>query len=440
MNGAYQMDGAGGRNGDDRLEHDLRAWLRGFDPGELPMVARVRLDADLRAAATERSPRPRWLGAVQPVVAAVVLVLVALAAATVIGGSHSAASIIGAPTITDPISVVTPGDETGIPGPDYSAGLVLVALSALAGGLILVPKVRATFVRVAFPASAESRDDVLPIPRSWRSVSPLVWILGALAIVVAVAWFADQIGVINSGPVADPPNRIAVMIRIALQVPVLVLGSVAVPLRYRLTSPWTRLLMAGMSMSLVIQSLSLLATVVNLQSTYLWLIFLSLSSLQLFAIAGGLAARSGVVSKPPLALAASAIGLVFAASFASMLYEHAPYGLDRIDGLAEQALTWLLSVVWLITFWIGWANRDGDRSGRSWRLVAIAGAFAVASSIPQLVEPVMFWIGPPVLPDWPRYALQWSREYAALGGSVALIAALLLGIGPSPSREDPREP
>ena len=447
---------AGGSGG--LMEAELSNWLRGLEPGGTPISLRLQTLADLRRDAARPRPRFGWaMSAVSSaaslgtVVAAAGFMLLALVLVAGLGHTTgSAGGVVSAPGAGQP---ATPPMDTYGPGmnPLFIIGLPLATLIAAAS--VLWPALRRSLARLAFGTSPTTPAAPLPLPRNLRSISRLAWVLGAVAVALAL-WleFGNDFG---AEPAAYRFNNLIAPI-------ILVPFWVAVAVRYPMTDRSARLILASTIISITIDLLLVSITLLNPAAIYpYWLdLITALNAACVVLLAAGVAGRSGGVRRPRLALAVVAVGasFVMAATFFFWV------GFDWRDpstvsyAIFQVADAWFIKIAWLAMAWVGWtaARRPGAHWG--WWLVCAAGVLTLLAGLPQYLLQVysyfaatpidLFVVDTPVAAQasdqsrvlsWASWGATWWSVVLGLLAMASSAAALLSGLrpAPDPARTDP---
>jgi hypothetical protein len=449
-----QMDRA------DRMEAELTKWLGGLEPTGTPISLRFRTFADLRAEAALPRPRIPWLRSALSTMASLgsvvagagLLVLFAVIGATAQPGSAAGAYGPG-------LSGVGPGSASPFGG-DYNYGpgpvaiLMLLAASTLAGCIVLIPRLRRVVGRIAFGKSAAAPIAPLPYRRSWRSVTPIAWILVALAVGLTVESIRSLM----------TSQHDSFMLVLALDGMAAQTIALSIPLtvawRYPLRDRSARLLLLG---ALAACADVLLFVAFHLAGGFpswsewftLWpLVYI----LGFAALAAGMAGRAGAVRRPPRQLAALGVGATF--MYATITLFMSGFGDGDFHYLLPNLLgslsIWIVQTSWVAIMWVGIAAWRRGRTHWGWKLVLAAGAMhllALApnfiSSLHQLLDPSSSSIG--ILGGWGvvTYAYPgggdvmlapefWWQMVTNSASQIALLVALLIGLRPPATK--PVEP
>lgn len=427
MNGAYPI---GGRSGGDRLEAELRVWLRNFDPGELPIDARIRAYRGLETASW--SPQRVWMRYAKLGLAATSFAIIGLAVLFALWvGSRVGSPPVGALPISRDITPFTP-DFTS-PGPDLFPQFLLVAIGVIAGIVSALPIVHrgvGWLVRAKAPAPLSYP---LPLPRNWHSVSPLAWVLAIGATALAIGNLVSLPGYMATlsaevGPI-DPAYQARLIVSETLGGVGLVLVSIAAPLRYRLKDLSDRLLLGGMLAPIVERLLVQVVIWLNLVwSPGLGLAITLLSAATPLLTALGLAKLVGPIRHPNTALAALGVAAAFAFGFEATAYIPA--------ALPDNAFLFGINSVglvgWLALLWIGWSSLRNSSRRWPWWLLVIAGASALLALLPNMAEDQLavwsIW-----LPDWFAALTQWWSYVMRPLSLLCLGLAVLGGLVPAGS-------
>jgi hypothetical protein len=175
------------------------------------------------------------------------------------------------------------------------------------------------------------------------------------------------------------------------------------------------------------------------------------------ALAAGIASRQGSVRLPPLRLTAVVVGATFAMTTSVMFLNYYLHFLPLFPFLLEEVLAtlaeWTSRVAWLAILWLGISAWTRGRGQLGWKLVLLAGALNLASHMPgdvsllfhqfvPIVSPVSMRgpldttiaFSPALLFDSPESLWQvFWQVVTAIGSSVALLLALVVGLRPVPS-------
>lgn len=448
-----------GRGGDERrpqMEGELSAWLHGFEPTGTPIAVRLRTYADLREEAARPRPRLPWLmpalssmASLGSVVAgAGLLVLLAII------GASAQPSGAGAGSLGSGVSGVGPTPQSPLGG-DYSYGpdpigiLMLVVCSVLAGCTVLIPRVRRLVGRIALAGGKTAPLAPLPLRRSWRSIPFIVWPLGALAVGMTL-WGCR--GFLNSEPSLYVLSLGSVIVGIAA-----IFTPFVVAWRYPLRDLSARLLLfsalASIAGTLFYVALEILG-VTSWDNEWLLICLGVVWAFAAIALAAGLARRSGSVRRPPLRLAAVAVGAAFLLSTAFLFFNE--LGGDQqlrylLESVANYLEIWVVMVAWLAILWVGFSAWRRDHSSWGWKLLLAAGALHLLAGLPNDLEQIYYYLVPDanqfgafggwmgtmwiatsqgtmmVLPEF------WWQMIAMSASQIALLLALISGLRPVPS-------
>jgi hypothetical protein len=437
----------------DRMEAELSGWLRGLEPSGTPVALRVRTFADLRDEAERPLPRFVWL---RPTLSAVAsLGAVALAAGAIMVLSvilGSAGHGVGGPgqgAPVDPGVPVYPSDDGGQIGPWYTAptqnpvALLFYLLAiCIAGGAALLPRVQRTVGRLVSAGDGTVPLAPLLVPRSVSSVPRLVWLMGAAAIAIGALVLLNYR--LNY---TQPPGYTTLdfVMDIYPQLGGLLFAFV-IALRYPMADRASRFLLLGALASMLVGVLFVVEVLVFRWTMIAWPWTLSLAfmfdALNLVgaATAIGVAGRAGSLRKPPLWLAAAALGAAFAICNASLFlnwFQYDNFSLDLgtlVPSVTNNLSLWIASVATAGTLWVGicmWRHNGGSWA---WKLILVSGLFGVASSLTfglvflsqtGIIDPAFF-----------TSLAEWLNVLGSIG-MTALLLALAIGLRPVPPASDP---
>jgi hypothetical protein len=441
-----------GRKADEshaRIEAGLAKWLHGLEPAELPIALRLRTFADLREeAARPRRPLSWMLPALSSIAAlgAVVLgagliMLLVVAGATL---DHTA----GGPGPVAP-SGQPPLGQTITSGPNLPALLVILVASGLAGLSLLAKPTRGFAGRMVFGKGEIAPAAVLPLRRPWRSIRRLTWALGALTVVtiaLSAREFIRAFGFV-------PPEGAYVVASSTPGWLILSFCSQVIAAPLALVVAWRYPRNDRASRWLLVGAIALLVDELLMLSMYevLWwlggpwtsfLVTSTVSTVGILALTVGLAGRSGSLPRPPIRLAAAAVGTAFFAATFSMAYSWLNGATvndqDQLEWVAICLMNWLALVAWLSILWVGiWAVRR-SRSG-AWALLLGTGLLQLSSS--AVAGLLQVWTELNRAADgaggyW-NLAMWWTQVATCLGAA-ALFGALLVGLRPVPRGGEPR--
>jgi hypothetical protein len=448
------------------MEIELTNWLRGLEPGGTPISLRFQAFADLREEAAR--PRPRFArpmaalssaASLGTVVAGAGLMLLALVLVAGLGHTTGVAGgVASVPGVGQPAT--PPMDANGQPGmnPLFIIGLPLATLIAAAS--VLWPALRRSLARLAFGTSPTTPAAPLPLPRNLRSISRLAWVLGAVAVAVALWAESGTVFSAQAAAYAEPAAyRLSNLIAPILLVPCWV----AVAVRYPMTDRSARLILASTIISITIDVLLVSITLVNPAALYpYWLeLITALNAAGVVLLAAGVAGRSGGVRRPRLALAAVAVGASFVMAATFFFW----FGFDWRDpstvsyAIVQVAEAWFINIAWLAMAWVGWtsARRPGAHWG--WWLVCAAGVLPLLAELPQYLLQVysylaatpidLSFVDTPVaaqatapvaaqasdqarLLSWASWGATWWSVVLGLLAMASRAAALLSGLRPAP--------
>ena len=448
----HQMDRA------DRMETELTKWLGGFEPTGTPIALRFRTFADLREDAARPLPRFPWLRSAlsttsslgSVVAGAGLLVLVAFIGATAQPGAAVAGSM-GSGVAGSGLGL---GSDISVDytwGPDPFSLLMLMVWSCVASCTVVIPLVRRLVGRIAFGKSAASPREPLPFRRSWRSVTPIAWILGAIAIGL-IAWsFREFL-------TARLDTSWFVMSADALITGTTVLLlPVAVAWRYQLRDRSARLLLIGIIASIsnllyewLLYVLGIMPSYSQLMHELMIAVWALVAIITAVAPAAGIAGRAGTVRRPPFGLAALVIGATFMYAMVSLFIYPTTFGDPRylLEDLFGYLSSWVTQAGWAAIVWVGIAAWRRGRGSWGWKLVLASGILHFLALAPtfiwwilQVLDPSSF--GFSILGGWGFVtvsggagptatidpALRWQM-ITSDGCQIALLVALLIGLRP----------
>jgi hypothetical protein len=168
------------------------------------------------------------------------------------------------------------------------------------------------------------------------------------------------------------------------------------------------------------------------------------------ALAAGLAGRSGSVRRPPLWLAALAVGAAFCVATTNLFLNGlgwTPLPSYLLNGIGGSLTNLVTQVAWLSIAWVGWSASRRDRGSWAWKLVFAAGALHVLAGLPTYLIHTYSYIVPTQVgasSDITTVAggtmylsldMWWSMVAGATAAG-ALLLALLGGLQPSEHRDD----
>jgi hypothetical protein len=394
-----------------RLETELPLWLRGFEAGPMPVAARLRISADLRAQ-TSRPARP-WtrLPRLVSTVASVALVLAWAVLFLILVTSMGTASYgPGGPTGPEPI-VNPPNPDLSSPGflaDPLALALILVA-SALAGAGSTLRLVRHAASRLVGARKAVAAPPI-PLRRRLRSLPLLALVLAMLPVMNVVLQ-----------PYPNHPLMPAYSISMFLPSAL----ACAIAFRYPAGDRSVRwLLVGGFSVGLA----QAVFGVAN------W----TLGAIGWLALAVGLAARAGVAIRPRWFCIAAAVGVVLyvqADAVINMAASYSPVDYVLPALLYQAATECLISFAWMAIIWTAFTclRRGG---GPAWVLIMAAAGGLLGL---QLYQALGWNIGLTLwLMDWMDHETLMNAllavEWLSFG---ALLAALLIGLRPAASEGAP---
>jgi fumarate reductase subunit D len=388
MNDAYGIDRAGRP---DRLERELRAWLREFDPGEIPPAQRVAVFAGLGARSSDRSwARVRLAVRITSIATSLVLGGVIVAAWRAL--DMSAGVVMPGAQLTP--SIPTMPQIDGSPATRYDAVvLVAVALvSCLAAASTRLPLVRRVFVRLIMGRSPEAVTEPRQL-RRWTAAPRPAWAIVLVSLAYNVWWMSR----LQLGGVQTLQQARLYFLTLCLAAG-LFLPSVAIVLRYRFAERSTQLMLAAvfapMLNAVIVLALPWGALDAS-QSYVVGLVAAFVLNLGPVLLAVGIARRAGFVRRPPWWLLAGVVGVVVALEWSIVAYRSDDLVLggawsgDVLRRLPEA----LVVFSWAIVAWIGLDASRRTREPWPWRLVAVGGLASAIARLPEIVFPLglMFW-------------------------------------------------
>jgi hypothetical protein len=458
------MGGTTARN--DRMEAELTRWLSGLEPAATPVALRVRTFANLRDEAARPPQRLAWLRPALSSAASLSAVVLGLGFVAVLavvsasqghgtGGPGSAAPYVGGQPVLP--GATGPGEAPVIQrGLDLSGLLILVA-TALAGLSIFLPRVQRLGRRIALGKVETTPGVALPLRRSVRSIPRVTWALVALGLLSALwtLWLVFQ-----PNWMLPPIWLLAFSI---CMLPVTVSVPAVVAWRYPLADRSSRLLLLGTTATLGVSLVSLLTLSVYQAPAIgeplgrlLMYVYGALLVTSSVALAAGLAGRSESMRRPPLWLAAVAIGAAFLIEMGPLLdmligtggFAWSTPPIDLAGWVFAAACRWLELVGLLAIPWVGICALRRHGGSWGWRLVLAAGAFELIGRLPgillYLYNGLLVYytpfgaVGPGDFST--TYALaQWQSVTGNIA-VVALVLALLTGLHPLPAKAPPAEP
>jgi hypothetical protein len=332
--------------------------------------------------------------------------------------------------------------------------------SALAGLSVFMPRVRRLARRVALGTAEAAPAAALPFKRPLRSIPRVAWAMAALGLVSA-AWTLWLVNYLSNQPgsVAAAPWIFAINLCL---LPVVVSVPAVVAWRYPLADRSSRLLLLGTAATLFISLLSLFEATFNLYGVSalayaLEYVYGVLSVTSSVALAAGLARRSGSVRRPPLWLAAAAVGAAFFIQMSFLfdwLFEESDGGVlfgmsptDLVTWLFAAASNWLELVGLLAIWWVGisaWRRHGG---AWAWRLVLMAGTLQLIALLPErlfnLYNGYLVFYTPFGTVGAGDFSTMIAlAQWRSLTGAIAvtaLVLALLIGLRPVPPKSPPAE-
>ena len=395
----------GAETPDIRLKAELSGWLRDFETAALPIDARLRISADLRAQASR--PQRSWPQLPRLVSSAASLaVVLAWAALFLLSATTTSTTSYGPGAPTGPDPVVTPPttDMSSPPPLTDPVGLALICVaSVLAGAAVNLRLVRSAARRVVF-ASGKAAAPPIPLPHRLRIVPRLALVLAMLPVINVVMQ-----------PYLHHPLMPAYSMSLLLPSMLACVIAFRYPLRDR-SARW--LLVGGFCLGLA-QAMHL--------DTY-W----TLRAVGWLALAVGLAARAGVPNRPPWLAVAAVVGVVLYVEANSVFNIVAYYDpvASVVPTLTYQAVTeCLISFGWIAIIWTAFSClRRGGEPAWVFVLAAAAGLFGL-----QLYHALN---GSFDLTLWIATRLDYyvltntllAVEWLSYG---ALLAALLIGLRPA---------
>ncbi len=398
--GRGRMWGSGG------LEAELPTWLRSFEPSALPIHARLRTSADLRAQAAHPvrawTRLPRMLATAASVAVVLAWAALFLLAVTSI---NTASYGPGAPTGPEPIinpPTTDPGSPQWLADPLELALIVLA--SVLAGAAVNLRLVRSAAHRVV--SGSGKADATAPIPwrRGLRSVPRLALVLAMLPVINVVMQ-----------PYLNHPLMLDYSVSLFLPSAL----ACTVAFRYPIADRSARwLLVGGFALGL--------SVAMHLET------YSTLRAIGWLALAIGLAARAGVANRPPWLIVAATLGVVLYAEAGSVIgvasrYTPVDYVLPSL--IYQGASACLVDFALMAIIWTAITSlRSGV--GPVWVLVlaAAAGLFGLQlyHALNMNID-LTYWLLPLVDPDTLANILL-TVQWLSFG---ALLAGLLIGLGPA---------
>jgi hypothetical protein len=397
-----------------RMEAELTTWLRRFEPSDLPINARLRISADLRAQATH--PVHAWTRLSRPVsTMASVAVMVAWVVLFLLAVTSMNTASYGAGGSSGPEPIIIPtspdlGSQQWLTDPLWLA-LIFVA-SALAGAGTNLRRVRSAAGRVVFGSRKAIAAAPIPMRRRLRSVPRLALVLAMVPVINVVMQ-----------PYLDHPLMLDYSVSLFLPSALACVVAFRYPVRDR-SVRW--LLVGGIALG-VAEAMHL--------DTY-W----TLRAVGWLALAVGLAARARVASRPPWVAVAAVVGVVLYVAASSVINHAAMYHpVDYVlPSLIYQAATeCLINLAWMAIIWTAFTclRRGG---GRVWALVLAAAAGLLGLQLywsSGIHGDVLLWLDGWTDPEILIRALL-AGKWLSFG---ALLAALLIGLRPVGGRGQPDE-
>jgi hypothetical protein len=411
-----------------RLEAELPAWLRGFDPGEAPIALRVRISRDLRLE-TPLHAHVTWLvrGPSSIAAAMFLVVVAALVLLGTIGGRLGGA--VGSPGSGWPSQAAWPPvSPTPFAGPNQPMiAVLLLVVSALVGAGVYLGPVR-RLARLAVGGTEPTTVELLAMPRHLRDVSIRTRVLAILPAVLVV-WYLTQL---------TQPTMLDILMVTAFLPATF---AFAIALRYPIRDGATGLMFAG-GLALLAQPLvGLIWQVANVVGFYdvfapppifmvLQITQSALPAAGYSALAAGLMGRSGLANRPPLALCAAVAGATFLLTATNfVVWATTADGLDSPfsvspELLANVASSWINLIAWLVILWVGAAAVRRPGSSPGWRLVLASGATVAALYV---LGQASYWLSQIGIGWAPDLTFWLIADGLAIAG---LLLALLVGLRP----------
>jgi hypothetical protein len=441
--------GRGAYEPNDRMEAELAAWLCRFEPAGTPIALRLRTFADLAEEAERPRRRLPWL---MPALssaaslAAVVLGLGLIAALAIASASASLGHGVGSTVQPYPGGQLQPPEVDGMVAitRDPVALLVLIVVSGLAGGSVLLRRVRAIASLLAFGGGGAAPAAPLPLRRPWRSIPRLTWLLAALTVIVVLLTIRLAVQQSSRLSSADPWELVTFLSLFSqiVAAPLALVVAWRYPRRDRSSRLLLLFALASLATLLYFQATS------SLGATWLWwpglLLFMILGAVGMILLAAGLAGRCGAVRRPPLWLAALAVGgTLFLVMYSWMDAFFSFRYLPPLELAAVAAEEWVAAAGWLAIMWVG---LNACRRGGSWAwgLVLVTGALQASTYSIRLFQIGTDLLGLTIGPD--QWDALWNLGslWMVLGtilSTAALLAALLIGLRPVPPDDpEPAEP
>ena len=395
-----------------RLEVELRLWLRGFEGGPMPVAARLRISADLRAEASHPvrlwARLPRLVSSAASVAVVLAWAVLFLLAVT---SMNTASYGPGAPTGPEPINPPTPDlSSPGLLADPLGLALILVA-SVLAGAASTLRIVRSAAGRVVLGAGRAVTAPPIPLRRRIRTVPWLALVLALLPVMNVVLQ-----------PYPNHPLMPAYSISMFLPSAL----ACAIAFRYPAGDRSVRWLLVG-------------GFCVGLAQAVFGVTNWTLGAIGWLALAVGLAARTGAANRPRWFLVAAATGVaiyVHANVVIDMAASYSPVDYVLPALVSQAAAECMISFAWMAIIWTAFTclRRGG---GAAWALIVAAAGGLLGLQLYQALgwnTGLTLW-----LMDWMDHETLMNAllavEWLSFG---ALLAALLIGLRPAASEGAPR--
>ncbi len=398
--------GRGRMGGSRGLEAELPTWLCSFEPSALPINARLRISADLRAQAAHPvrawTRLPRMLSTAASVAVVLAWAALFLLAVTSI---NTASYGPGAPTGPEPI-INPPTTDLGSPqwlADPLELALIVVA-SVLAGAAVNLRLVRSAARRVVFGSGRAIAAAPIPMRRRLRRVPRLALVLAMLPVInVVMQPYLNHPLMLDWSMSLFLPSALACVV--AFRYPV---GDRSV--RWLLVGGFC----LGLSVAMHLETYSTLRAIG-------WL-----------ALAVGLAARAGVANRPSWLILAATLGVVLYAETGSVIsvasrYTPVDYVLPSL--IYQGASACLVDFALIAIIWTAFTSlRSGG--GPVWVLVLVAAAGLFGLQLYHALNmniDLTYWLLPWVDPDTLANVLL-TVQWLSFG---ALLAGLLIGLEPA---------
>jgi hypothetical protein len=426
MNRAYPVGDRAGGSGSDRLERELRSWLRSFDPGGLEPSQRLWVYQGLGAEASLQQAHRTASQAIGQTarlgigIAGCALIVAAWLAlgmtANVAGpGAQLLPSMPQVPAI--------PGSDTINGSRVNTTGfLALLAAAAVLGAAALVPVVRRGFARVFIGNRKEPATDPRPL-REWRSIPWPAWTIVGAAVAYQ-AWWLPQLHWLG----LEPLDQLRTDAAIASTALASLVAALAAPVRYRFCDRSSWLLALGILSPIPAAALVVAIPWGSFDEAQVTIVLLAQGfaiSLGPFLLAAAVGRRSGGVRRPPVWLVTATLAVLVAVvySFAA----DADWTMD-IAGIAvgiSNGLPRTLTLIgWLTAAWIGLdASRRSSRPW-PWRLLAIGSLGAGVDQLAMSAIRTLIVFSPgAVNPD--NWYVIWGLDFSWL---LALLTVVTTGV------------